>query len=53
MDIVATMKGHFEPKLWIIADRFHFHRQNQAPGEPIATYVAELRHLASKCEFKF
>ena len=36
----------------IIAERFHFHRRNQGSGESIATYVAELRRLASKCEFK-
>ena len=51
-DIVAALKGHFEPKPLIIAERFHFHRRNQGSGESIATYVAELRRLASKCEFK-
>ena len=51
-DIVAALKGHFEPKPLIIAERFHFHRRNQTSGEPIATYVAELCRLASKCEFK-
>ena len=51
-DIVTDLKGHFETKPLIIAERFHFHRQNQASSESIATYVAELRRLASKCEFK-
>ena len=43
---------NFEPKPLIIAERFHFHRQNQASCESIATYVSELRHLASNCEVK-
>ena len=35
----------------IIAQRFHFHRRDQQPGESVATYLAELRRLAAKCEF--
>ena len=49
VDIVVALKGHFEPKSSIIVERFHFHRRNQAPRESIATYVAKLRRLASKC----
>ena len=50
--IVNAPKGHFEPKPLIIAERFHFHRRNQAPGESIAEYVAKLWRLASKCDFR-
>ena len=39
VDIATALKGHF-------------HRQNQGSSESIATYVAELQCLASKCEFK-
>ena len=26
--------------------------RNQAPGEPVADYMAELRHLAMHCKFE-
>ena len=35
VDIVAALKGHFEPKPLIIAERFHFHRRNQGSGSPL------------------
>ena len=49
--ITGVLKAHFEPKPLIIAQRFHFHRRDQAPGESVAEYLAELRCLASKCNF--
>ena len=42
---------HYDPKPLIIVERFHFHKRDQAPGETIAEYVAELRRLAAKCAF--
>ena len=50
-DIVAALKAHYEPKSLVIVERFHFHKREQAPGESIAEYVAELRRLAAKCAF--
>ena len=47
----AELKKHFEPKKIIIAERFNFHRRNQASDESITEYVAELRKLAASCEF--
>jgi len=35
----------------VIAERFHFHRRNQAPEESVNDYVAELRRLATNCAF--
>ena len=35
----------------MIAERFHFHRRQQAPGESIADYNAALRTLATRCQF--
>ena len=46
-----TLKRHFDPKPLVIAERFYFHRRCQAAGEAIADYVAELRRLATNCEF--
>ena len=50
-ELKAELKKHFEPKKVVIAERFNFHRRNQAPGESIAEYVAELRKLTTNCDF--
>ena len=42
---------HFEPKPVILAERYQFHCRNQAVGETIAEYEAELRKLATHCAF--
>ena len=47
----TTLQSHFQTKKIVIAERFHFHRRNQAAGETIADYVAELRRLSTHCEF--
>ena len=49
--LADTLKDHFEPKKVVIAERFHFLRRNQAPGETVAQFVAELRRLATHCNF--
>ena len=49
--LTALFKAHFEPTPLVIAERFHFHRRNQAPGESIAAYVAELRRFSTHCAF--
>lgn len=41
-DIATVLKAHCEPKQLMIAERFHFYRQNQAHAESVAVYVAEL-----------
>ena len=49
--LADILKKHFEPKPLIIAERFTFHRRNQSTSESILEYVAELRRLATHCEF--
>ena len=39
--IFEALKGLFEPKPLIIAERFHLHRRNQVSSESIAVYVAD------------
>ena len=52
MGTLSTMlRNHFQPKPLIIAERFYFHSRNRAPTETIAQYMAELRKLATHCEF--
>ena len=48
-EIVATLKGHYEPKPIVIAERFDFHRRQQSGSETVAQYVAELRKLSVHC----
>ena len=50
-DLKATLKQHFEPTRVVVAERFHFYRRNQAAGETIAEFVAELRRLSTHCAF--
>ena len=51
-ELTKALKSHFEPKKVVIAKRFHFYRRNQGSGETVADYVAELRKLATHCDFK-
>ena len=50
-NLFGTLKKHFELKPVFIAKRFRFHRRDQASGESIAEYLAELRRLAMHCQF--
>ena len=50
-ELTDLLIRHFDPELLIIAERFHLHRRNQAPGESVTKFVAELRCLSSTCKF--
>ena len=47
----SELKKHFQPKTIVIVERFHFHRRNQAPKESFVDFVAQLRRLATHCQF--
>ena len=49
--LFKKLKEHYEPKPLVIAERFYFHRRDQGANESIAEYIAELRRLATNCEF--
>ena len=49
--IVGKLTDHYDPKPLIIVERYHFHKRDQATGETVGEYVAELRRLATKCNF--
>ncbi len=50
-DLAAVLKGHFEPKRNVVAERFRFHKRCQNQGESVASFVAELCRLAARCSF--
>ena len=43
---------HYDPKPLVIAERFQFYQRNQTESESVAEYVADLRCLTIRCEFK-
>ena len=49
--LCQVMQAHKNPKPSIIVSRYKFNSRKQLPGEPIASYVAELKKMASHCEF--
>ena len=51
MSVVGKLAEHFDPKPLIIAERYHFHKRDEAPTESLAEYIAELRRLAARCNF--
>ena len=50
-DIVKLLKEHYNPNQGVAVKRYKFNTRARLPGESVATYVAELRHLAIDCEF--
>ena len=50
-DLLITLKGHFDPKPFIIGERFHFYQRSQKLDENIAEFIADLRRLSINCEF--
>ena len=43
--------GYFKPKVNVVAQRFHFHKQLQGLGESVNAYMSALRQMVSACEF--
>ena len=42
---------HYKPKPIVLAEHFVFYQQNQALQESVATYLAELKCLATHSQF--
>ena len=49
--LMDALRGHYELKKVIMAEQFLFHQRKQEAGETVAGFEAELRKLASRCEF--
>ena len=50
-DLAKLLQDHFMPKPSAFAQRVKFNTRSQQPGETIAMFLAELRHLSERCEF--
>ena len=50
-EVKEKLTAHFKPKPITIAERFRFYKRQQRQGESMADYIAELRRLATTCEF--
>ena len=48
----TALKDHYQPKPLVIAERYKFYKRKQSTEETIAEYMAQLRRLATHCEFK-
>ena len=51
-DLAKLAQEHFMPKPSAIVQQFKFNTRTQQPGETIAMFLAELRHLTENCEFR-
>ena len=50
-DILKCLKAQFNPKQGVAVHRYNFNSRVRQRGESVASFVAELRHLAIDCEF--
>lgn len=51
-ELKVLLKNHYTPEPLVIAERFKFHKRDQKQGETVATYLIELKRLASTCKFQ-
>ena len=50
-EITSKLINHLKPRRLTVAERFKCHQRNQNDGEDVAKFAAELRRLASTCNF--
>ena len=50
-EIVTTLQQHLSPKPLQLAERFRFYKRTQREGETVLTYVADVKKLATHCNF--
>ena len=49
--VKEKLTAHLKPKPIKIAECFRFYKRQQQPNEKMADYIAEVRRLATTCEF--
>ena len=50
-EALTELESHFKPEPVKIGERLRFYKRNQQTGETVSEYMAELRRLATTCEF--
>ena len=49
--LTTMLKNHFAPKKLVIAQRYRFHNCTQREDKSVNAFAANLKHLASTCQF--
>ena len=49
--LTTILKNHFAPKKLVITERYRFHNFTQREWESVTAFAANLKHLASTCQF--
>ena len=49
--LIAFLKGHFQPKPLVVAECYRFHQRTQGSTESVQGFIADLRRLAITCDF--
>ena len=49
--LTTILKNHFAPNKLVIAERYRFHNCTQRKGESVTALAANMKHLASTCQF--
>ena len=49
--LTTILKNHFAPKKLVIAQRYRFHNCTQREDKSVKAFAANLKHLASTCQF--
>lgn len=50
-EMIEHFNRYLNPKPFVIAERFRYHKRDQKQGETIMQYISELRNLAMHCNF--
>ena len=50
-ELLDALGKYFEPTPIVIAERFYFYKRNQGSEETVSQFMAELRRLATHCNF--
>ena len=50
-ELTTLLAAYFKPKVNVVAQRFRFHKRQQAENESCNAYMSALRELASPCDY--
>ena len=50
--ITETLQNHLDPIPNIIAERYRFYKREQMETESVSDYIAAIKKLSTKCDFK-